>query len=408
MVHCHAAGENQLVTHSLPIHEGLSTTDSVVAIEGDVVISAVGMVSPVGASAAQTFTSVWAGISRDAEAPWLYHCQPQDPLLELPVPVVAAAIGFADRTAYGSQRHATWLAHLATLAYADLAKNSGLERSAYGASGLFLALPFARPDFDPATEVEPFVRDFHNQAGLDLPAQITVFSSGNHGVVELCKDACAALTAGAIEYALVAGIDSHLSSPWLGHLDGLYRLKSDRNIDGFRPGEGAVLLLLERSRHAFARSTAAHIQLVALARGRAVHDGFGTAGADTMPHVIRSVLTHRRDNHDGLVILCDLNGESARASEWGLVVSRLGGELGEAVLMEPPASSYGDLGAATGGALLGLAGGYLGKKYESRHQALVCTSGDHGERAAALVYVADGDVSSSATTREENLCRLPS
>ncbi len=50
-------------------------------------------------------------------------------------------------------------------------------------------------------------------------------------------------------------------------------------------------------------------------------------------------------------VLCDLNGESYRAKEWGLARVRAPALLGGVRALWHPADSYGDVGAATGGCL---------------------------------------------------------
>lgn len=63
----------------------------------EVVVTAVRAVTAVGATAAQTFASVRAGLSRMRECPEVYHCVPEDALSD-PCPLTASPISRLDAT----------------------------------------------------------------------------------------------------------------------------------------------------------------------------------------------------------------------------------------------------------------------------------------------------------------------
>jgi hypothetical protein len=108
-------------------------------------MTAMGMVSPVGANVTQTLTSVRANILRKKERPDIYLCLPEDPDIDPPEPLVASAISHLDCRFRNERSPTEWLALMAANAFADLwdrAKLTGDE-----AIGLFLALPTSRPDW---------------------------------------------------------------------------------------------------------------------------------------------------------------------------------------------------------------------------------------------------------------------
>ena len=91
------------------------------------------------------------------------------------------------------------------------------------------------------------------------------------------------------------------------------------------------------------------------------------------------------------LIVADLNGESKRMNDWGMVKTALGERLGAPVILEHPADTLGDMGAASGAALTIIAMYYLRKKYQDRHAALILTSSDNTERRAIRVIKTGGN-----------------
>jgi hypothetical protein len=173
----------------------------------------------------------------------------------------------------------------------------------------------------------PLLTSFYNEARLDECAHARLYFGGHAGFFALAMDACEALRQGHIEAALVGGADSYLFRPLLASLDEAYRLKSDRNLDGFRPAEGAGFVVLEPA----LRPGAAPLALV---------DGLATSmrptGEQGLTEVLRSFsLPGERPSR----IISDLNGETTRAREWAIVATRLGQTLGDAASVEHPAIS---------------------------------------------------------------------
>ena len=122
----------------------------------------------------------------------------------------------------------------------------------------------------------------------------------------------------------MAGVDSYLSADCLAVLDEAYRLKSPRNVDGFCPGEAAAAVLLEGPRSRRAGAAKATVAAVGLGlepeplRSEKVSTCAGLAQA------LRAALPPEGSPD---FLLCDLNGESYRAFEWGIAQARLGARL---------------------------------------------------------------------------------
>jgi 3-oxoacyl-[acyl-carrier-protein] synthase-1 len=304
------------------------------------------------------------------ESPELYLCAPQDASVDSPEPVVAARLGFVERDLASQQEQWPWLARLLALAFADLKRTAPEVGRKPSRLGLFIALPLPRPGLSHDL-AKSLLTSFYNEARLDECAHARLYFGGHAGFFALAMDACEALRQGHIEAALVGGADSYLFRPLLASLDEAYRLKSDRNLDGFRPAEGAGFVVLEPA----LRPGAAPLALV---------DGLATSmrptGEQGLTEVLRSFsLPGERPSR----IISDLNGETTRAREWAIVATRLGQTLGDAASVEHPAISTGDLGAATGPVLLACAASTLARSKPIGQSVWVCAASDDSLRAGA-------------------------
>ena len=352
------------------------------ATNGDLVLSAVGMVSPVGVNATQTFTSLRANIPRKQERPDIYQCMPADPDLDEPEPLVASPISHLDCRWRDQGNPTEWLALLAAQAFADLWNKAKLTAGDEGETGLFLSLPGKRPGWGPE-HVELFTEWFRDLAAHEPFAQKKFSWIGSGGALDLCAEACRLVREGQLKRAIVGGVDSYLFPKWLEPLDRAYRIRSTRNHDGFCPGEGAAFFLLEPVAEARRRSLQPWAELRATATTNcaptpAGHDA-GAALAEVLSRVIPAGETPPP------LVVCDLNGEMSRAREWGYALSRVGNALPAPLGLEHPAAVLGDLGAASGAALVVLAAHYLHTKHRDRTSAVLWTASDGGERHAVLL-----------------------
>jgi 3-oxoacyl-[acyl-carrier-protein] synthase-1 len=346
----------------------------------EVVVSALGMVSPVGANVTQTFTSVRANILRKRERPDIYLCSPEDPDTDLPEPLVASAISHLD-CRWRSQRSPTeWLAFLAAHAFADLWDKAKL--AAREEIGLFLALPASRPDWGRDSH-ERLATWFHNLVAQDRFVHEQLAWAGSCGVLALCADACQLLREGRIRHAIVGGVDSYLFPHWLLPLDRAYRIHSTRNLDGFCPSEAAAWLLLEFAATAGQRSLRPWAELRTIASATSTPGPAGHDAGVALSDVLRRVIPAQAGTPP--LVVCDLNGERTRAEEWGYALARLGKGLPGPLAVEHPAAVLGDVGAATGAVLLAMAACHLHTKHNERSAAVVWTASDEGERYAALL-----------------------
>ena len=83
--------------------------------------------------------------------------------------------------------------------------------------------------------------------------------------------------------------------------------------------------------------------------------------------------------------ICDLNGESFRSKEWVYAYLRTGRKHRDPLEIWHPADCYGDVGAASGTVLAGIAIAAWQRNYARGQQALVWTSSDDEYRSAVLL-----------------------
>jgi uncharacterized protein (TIGR02270 family) len=218
------------------------------------------------------------------------------------------------------------------------------------------------------------------------PSRLFLHDGG--GFVRALREAAQALASGAVDACIVGGIDSLVDRHVLEALAGLHLLATPEHAAGILPGEGAAFVLVERA--SAARRRGAAIQAVlggcaeAQGQGRLqdVHEP-GRALADAIAASVASA--HAAP---GLVI-GSLNGDERRALDWGhaQVRLRLRGALRDAREWHP-ATSFGDLGAASGPAAVCAAARAFARGYSPSPECLVWLAGDDGSRAAFTITAA--------------------
>jgi 3-oxoacyl-[acyl-carrier-protein] synthase-1 len=332
-------------------------------------------VTAVGAAVEQTCASVRAGICRFGDHAY-YRTLAKNPEWEDEEPLVVAAVPGIDPLLDGPAR----LHALLVPALADLVERAGLRRRDIGECALLVALP--APDAAVAGWglADTFLADLRRRTGLAFKVE-RARQSGHSAMIELLDDAAALLAEGAATSCILAGVDSYLSEDRIALLDGAYRLKSARNVDGFIPGEAATALLLESPLGPGARERGLRATIEAV--------GLGVEPA--------TILGDRQSSGVGLTaalraaaaagcgsVHCDLNGESYRAFEWSVARARLGKLLAGAEVVHP-ARNLGDVGAATGGLLAALAARGFERAYAPPGDAVIWASSQGELRAAARI-----------------------
>jgi 3-oxoacyl-[acyl-carrier-protein] synthase I len=234
----------------------------------------------------------------------------------------------------------------------------------------------------------PFLRELARHAGVELDlSRSHCFPRGRAGGLLALWEALRLLSERRVPEVLVGGVDSMMDASVLATLEAEGRVRRHGPSDGLTPGEGAAFLLLAPLGTGRRRKQTALAHVVAVGTGRepghryskepylgeglasAFHAVFAAAPAGTPP--VRC-------------LYAGFNGESFWAKEWGVASLRTRERFVEEPRMEHPAENVGDVGAACGPLLVGLAAMGLHKGYREGPVLAWCSS-DREERGAALL-----------------------
>lgn len=340
-------------------------------------ITGIGAITAAGLGAAQTAASVRAGVSNLQDHAFFLPTT-RDPGWDDDDRLLCGAVPGIDPFLSGPSR----LIELATMALNDLAKTSGLGRRDFANMALCLALPMNDDAVRTWGTQEIFVPDLLRRAGLSPFPVTRVLHNGHTGMIELLGVANALFHEHAVDRCLILGVDSYLTKDRLEVLDAAYRIRSDRNVDGFLPGEGASAVVIEPRSRAEARR--APVLLTATALGLGAEPRTASGDRQSSGAGLCDALRGALEGSGGAEwVICDLNGESYRSFEWGVAMARLTDKLGGLRRLTHPADCAGDIGAATGGVLMACAAMAFQRGYAPAEEATLFCASDGGERAAA-------------------------
>ncbi len=278
----------------------------------------------------------------------------------------------------------------------DLLYDAGLKAEGHRfwqGTGLYVGLTRTRNeeiDFYDEILEESLAEELAEQTGIAIPeARRRIVFQGNAAVLGALHEASLALEQGLMERALIVGVDSLLESDTLQLLAAERRLKTNETPRGLMPGEGAGAFLVEPWGAAQRRKARILCTVEGVAVGR--EPASRASGARSAGIALSEVIAKVVAPGAGIgAIYGDLNGEDARADEWGHTLVRLSGSHRLASASQRwPAASLGDTGAASG-AISVVAGAHaLSRGYSGGH-VLIWSSADTGEVAAAHLAPAGG------------------
>jgi len=337
-----------------------------------------GACTAVGNDLAATAAAVRAGIPGFADHPWC-------------VDSAGAAVTVARAPALDAHHGgAGRFAALAVDAALQALASCGGARGSSPKLAVCLGLPGPRPGLpaDLVARVEHALRE----ALRDIAdvVDIGIVRCGHSGALIGLELARQRLASGSADLGLVGGVDSYLDAEtleWLESRGQLHSAGAGNNAWGFIPGEAAGWCVLASAAHAREAALASwgRVRSTAVCQepargpgevclGRGLTEAFlGATGALALPR--------ERVDH----ILCDMNGEPQRAEEFGFASLRTHDRFEDPSDFIAPADCWGDVGAASGPLLLALACTGRAKGYLPGDRALVWTSSESGERAAALL-----------------------
>jgi 3-oxoacyl-[acyl-carrier-protein] synthase-1 len=336
------------------------------------------MVSAAGVGVGGSCAAIRAQICRFREVENLYYCQGDNASGERAPVVMAPAFKERPREALGA---------LCLGALRDLVGSSRLARRDLSSLRLSLCLPSWAPAAQSRDALDRFLRDLAAQAGFAGIQSATVTAGGHSGMLAAISQAAGDLAARGERGCVLAGVGSYFNTETLAALDAAGRLKSERNRDGFVPGECGVAILLESVSALEKRGAAPLAILRGTGNGReprGIVSGNPSSGQG-LRGAIEQAFASAQLNAGVEWVVCDLNGESFRAREWGLVQSYLPTLVGTVRRVWHPADCIGDVGAASGGVLLATVARAFARGYHPATRALVWAGSDEGARSAMII-----------------------
>lgn len=347
----------------------------------EIVVTGLGMVTPVGYNAKQTCASIRADIARLNESEEFRIPNEKGHMTTV---VCGAVTGVTD-----GHRRFLRLLRMAKPAYSEVIVESKLSQDDINQSGLYLILPEQdRPGMDNRAE-ESLANRICDAIEIDeILSRTKVFALGHTGVFFALQEAMKDLTQGIYRYAIIGAVDTYIDEITLEFFQDFNQLKTEDNSKGFIPGEGAAFFTLEKHQTANERKITplAKIEGVFTAlEENTIYEDTPCKG-DGLSESIQNTLSSLNDEgtQTGLVI-CDLNGERYRSLEWGLVLPRALGNNQIPITTWHPADCIGDTGAASGTINICVGVTALVRGYAKTTNILVWGASDDGERGSAYI-----------------------
>ena len=247
---------------------------------------------------------------------------------------------------------------------------------------LLLAGPEPYPGERPALPPE-FLPYVQHQTGLTLRLEDSrVLAAGRAGGLVLLESGLQLLHERGLPWVLIGGVDSHIDLRVLGLLDSDRRVLAEGVADGFVPGEGAAFLLLSARRSQQGSNGVAFVCSPGLGREPGHRYSAAPYRGDGLADAIREAV-HGVPAGAIETVFCSLNGENFGAKEWGVAAVRNARIFAERLRVKTVADATGDLGAAVGPVLLGLAALGLQRGLLANDCLVWCAS--EGEQRGAVV-----------------------
>lgn len=348
----------------------------------------IGAVTSVGHEATRAAAAIRAGITRPAPLPISFPDEESgedEPLLGHPL------VGIAD----GFEPPALQ-AILGGIVARDLVSGdpASLVQERWAGAAVFACTSEYRSDdlsFVTDRMRETLAHDLVRAAGLAIPPErCFVVLDGQASVLAALTEAMRGIEERRFVRALVVGADSLVKEADVEWLASQGSLKTPDEPAGLEPGEGAGAILVEAEDEARRRGAKvlAWLEAVKIAQEPETRAEGKRGTGRGLAEAIRGALGSRKTVG---TVFADLNGEDARAFEWGAALARLARTHDLPASPEAIATSIGDAGAASGAIQLVCATQALVRGYARGDACLVCSSADSGKVGAALLVAAGAE-----------------
>lgn len=341
----------------------------------EVCVVGLGAATAVGLTAPATAAAVRAGVVAFSDHPSLVDRKG--------VPFVVANAQMEELEV--KERFARLALQAAAEALAPLMALSGEFR----AIPAFIGLPSARPGLPPDLAESLSARLAKVGKSKCRMSDVRCLPNGHSAGLLAIEDGFVRIQGGASEFCLVGGVDSYLDPETLKWIEACEQLHAPDNAWGFIPGEAAGFCLLATADAAKRHGLATQGTIAAIAtahEGNLIKTESVCIGRG-LTEAVRKVLANLRP--ENVLIddtICDQNGETYRADEYGFTLARTNKRFVDASSFLTPADCWGDVGAASGPLFVGLAAAAAKKQYAKGPRTLVWTSSEGGERSAAIFY----------------------
>lgn len=349
-----------------------------------IVISGIGAMTSVGHQAPVALTSIRAGISRLVSYPQ-YEPIVRDAAQYFPEPVITAPVTGITNKIEGIER----LLALSVPSLRESLADAKLQDVDLQQVALLVA-GGQRPDTkDNSRLATIFVDRLAARVCKSFFKKLQFLPMGHAGVFLALHQGIELVREGICKHCVIGGVDSWLDIETLAWLDEDQRLKSESNVDGFIPGEASAFFVIERIQDALTRGAKIYAKLgsVAIAQEQFSHRSEQGCNGEALSQCVRTVIDEM--SRTGMVlsaVLCDLNGESARAKEWGHCIPRVfDKDRPQPSVLLHSADALGDVGAASGSILVGLAAYAMGMGFVDWNTVMIWGSSDEKERAACSI-----------------------
>lgn len=348
----------------------------------------VGARTPVGLQAAPAAAAVRAGITGLGEHPYMVDCSGH--------PMPCALDASIDPEIIGPERF---------VLLADSALREACEPLRHTSPRqfevpLYLGLPEFRPGFT-AHDARTIQLAVSRLEGLPVRLSTLIpFIEGHAAGLSALAAAVRELKHGSAEMCLVGGVESYFHADTMEWLDGNRQLAGKVSRSGFIPGEGAgfCLLMTDRAREQIGLSGLAEVLSCAVGREMKLIKTREMCLGEGLSATVRDAL-------DGITrpgrcideTYCDINGERYRGEEWGFVCLRLSNHFHDPLDYHAPASSWGDMGAASAPLFMMLACQAAVRGYARGPRTMLWASSEGGLRAAAVLSAAQMPIPSGSS-----------
>src|SRR5882672_3247599 len=221
--------------------------------------------------------------------------------------------------------------------------------------------------------------DIANELNIRFASTSRVIAQGRVSVAVALGHARRLIQEQKVARVLIAATDTLLTWPTLSKYEHSDLLLTNRNSNGFMPGEGAGALLIE--------GPAGQDELLCTGLGFGVEKAHIDSGeplrADGLATALKAALTEAaQEMHDLDFRITDVSGEQYYFKEASLALSRTLRKRKEEFDIWHPAECTGEAGALAGVSIIALADASCRKHFAPGPQILAHLANDAGQRAA--------------------------